>query len=223
MLTQYRYPALAVCKSTPRRTGACSFWNLDVSPRQTVTGLAFPSQSQGVVCCTQDKCYATIPHCMNSGFSFYTGSPSLSQAPKSLPTGLQSLTNMLHKTLFPTYTFVWLNLDSKSFKGAMWNEWRYGHTYNLKLKPTLPQHYQQNVFWHYVKDIYVLCCRDTVSTEVSMLTCPVLQRHVFLEAIVRLYSPKTNISFIALLTYCKTNKIKLTKTVLRSISDVWLK
>lgn len=113
VLTQYRFPVHAVREFVPRLMGVCSYWNLDVTaqrPRQTVTSLAFPSQSQGVVCYSQDKCYATIPHCMNSGFSFYTGSPSLSQAPKSLPAGLQPLTNMLHNKLFPAFTFVWMSI-----------------------------------------------------------------------------------------------------------------
>lgn len=39
-------------------------------------------------------------------FSFYTGSPSLSQEPKSLPTGLQPLINILHNKLLPAYRFV---------------------------------------------------------------------------------------------------------------------
>lgn len=38
-------------------------------PRQTLTGLAFSLPNPGVWC--QDKCYATIPHCMNSGFAFF--------------------------------------------------------------------------------------------------------------------------------------------------------
>lgn len=78
---------------------------------QTVSewfGLPFPVAGCGV-CFSQDKCYATIPHCMNSGFSFYTGSPSLSQALESVPTELLKNAHDRCAHCFPPSVYVHLN------------------------------------------------------------------------------------------------------------------
>lgn len=84
---------------------------------QTVSewfGLPFPVAGCGVFC-SQDKCYATIPHCMNSGFSFYTGSPSLSQALESVPTELLKNAHDRCAHCFPPSVYVHLNGGDFSF------------------------------------------------------------------------------------------------------------
>lgn len=83
--------------------------------------------------------YATIHHRMNLGFSFYTGSPSLSQDPRLGQLGLwQALTVMQHSKHIPT--FIWpkrVRILLHLLSTILWTFWQLkGHVSVSLVHPT---------------------------------------------------------------------------------------